>query len=267
MNSFWTNEEDRILADISKGYDEILPLLPGRSKTAIYSRANKLGYKRDRELIRKINSENQRQCIWEDLQNDEEFCEIIDGELLADGCIYRKRVKNRSCYEYSFIAGSVHREYAKYLYARLQPKLHSRASIKTIGIPKRKKSGFLPSRPFYSIRFSSVVFKSWYDRWYPNGSIKASVPNDLVLTPVVCLHWFLGDGSISHRTITLHTDNFEKQYVERLVRGLNSIKIDAKPAREKNKYDVIRLTTSGSSKFLAYIGASPIKEMSYKWGH
>ena len=78
----WTKEEDRTLADTSVDYDQLQKFLPHRTKRAIWSRASKLGHNRDLAIIRKVNSDNQRREEWTSLLEDEEFCEIIDGELL-----------------------------------------------------------------------------------------------------------------------------------------------------------------------------------------
>lgn len=87
----------------------------------------------------------------------------------------------------------------------------------------------MSSRDFYSYRVSSVLFKSFYDRWYPHGSIKVSVPEDLELNPTVCLHWYMGDGSLDCREqvkmfdINLHTENFNKQSIDILLKKLLDI--------------------------------------------
>ena len=186
MNN-WKEKEDRVLSDTSLNYDVIAALLPHRSQKGIWQRAHKLGYSRDTSVIAKVNSENQRKETWKELLNDKEFCEVIDGELLGDGCVFRKKVKNRNCYEYTFIAGSIHREYAEYLHGILVPKLKSKAKIKVVH-PSTSK-GYPNAKTFYSVIFSSVVFKEFYDRWYPCGSIKTTYPEDLQLTPISCLHW------------------------------------------------------------------------------
>lgn len=100
------------------------------AKKGIWSRASKLGFVRDTAIIRKVNSENQRKEGWTSLLDDKEFCSIIDGELLGDGCIYKKKVKNRKCHEYSFIAGSIHKEYAEYVHSKVCEKLGSKSKIK-----------------------------------------------------------------------------------------------------------------------------------------
>ena len=268
MNALWTKKEDKVLANTSLTYDIICKKLPHRSKRSIWSRAHKLGFPRDLDIIRKVNSENQRKDEWTSLLDDKEFCEIVDGELLGDGCIYKKKVKNRKCYEYTFIAGSIRKEYAEYLHSKLAKKLGSRAKVKPV---KPKKSGFPNTKVFYSVRFSNVIFTDFYSRWYPQGSIKVSVPEDLKLTATSCMHWYLGDGSLDSRykqrmfDLVLHTENFNAKAINMLIDKLKSVGHYFKTRRSKNKYTALRIHGDKARSFLAYIGQSPVKAFNYKW--
>ncbi len=266
----WTKEEDRTLADTSVDYDQLQKFLPHRTKRAIWSRASKLGHNRDLAIIRKVNSDNQRREEWTSLLEDEEFCEIIDGEVLGDGCIFKKKSTNRDCYEYSFIAGSIHEEYAQYLHDKIAIKLKSRARISTV--PPKYRENFGWSKKFYSVRFSSVVFKEFYERWYPNGSIKHTIPDDINLTPVICLHWYLGDGSLDSRCkahmfdLSLHTENFKKDSIEKLADFLKKIlNIKVSISRSKRKYYKLRIHGNDARSFLEYIGKAPVRALAYKW--
>ena len=261
----WTEKEDKVLSNTSLSYDVVAAQLPNRSQKGIWQRAHKLGFVRNAGIIAEVNSENQRKKEWETLSNDKKFCEVTDGELLGDGCIFRKKVKNRNCYEYTFIAGSIHKEYAEYVHGILAPKLKSKAQIQVVKPNKNKKSGFPTNKPFYSVRFSSVVFRSFYERWYPNGSIKTSCPTDLALTSTTCLHWYLGDGSINNKSITLYTDNFKQKYAKWLLEELSDRKIFGKLRLDKKQYSVIKLGVKDSSKFLKFVGVCPVDCFLYKW--
>lgn len=266
--NLWTLEEDKVLSDTSLNYDEIIAQLPHRSRKGIWQRAHKLGFNRDISLIAKINSENQRKKEWKTLLDDRKFCEVIDGELLGDGCIFRKKVKNRNCYEYTFIAGSIHREYAEYVHGIIAPKLKSKAKIKVV---KPNKNGYPNAKVFYSVRFSSVVFHDFYDRWYPNGSIKTTYPKDIQLLPSTCMHWYLGDGSLDSSfrrkmfEITLHTENFKHSEVDQLSNFLSSSVSIKTGTRKSKKYKAIRIHGKYAREFLKYIGSSPVKCFNYKW--
>lgn len=271
MSKLWTKEEDQILSDTSLHYDTICKKLPHRSKRSIWTRSHRLGYNRDINVIRNINSNNQKKDVWTKLLSDKEFYEIINGELLGDGCIYRKKVKNRKCYEYSFIAGSIHKDYAEYVHKILSRKLKSKAQIKTVKPNLDKKSAINSVKDFYSYRFSSVVFKSFYDSWYPKGSTKTTVPTNLKLSPTTCLHWYLGDGSLDSRSdakmfeLSLHTENFELESVSKLWRDIEKLGIKCSVAKSSKKYYKIRIHGNHARKFLKYIGRSPVKSFEYKW--
>lgn len=269
--NLWTKEEDKILSDTSVPYDSLLEKLPSRSKRSIWSRAHKLGYSRDASAISVAYSEMQRKEEWTTLLEDKEFCKVIDGELLGDGCVFRKGIKSGTGYEYTFIAGSIHKEYAEYLHGILAPKLKSKAKMRTISPPKNKKSGYPTNKPFYSVRFSSVVFKNFYARWYPEGSIKITYPKDLELTPTTCLHWYLGDGSLDSSfrrrmfEITLHTENFKHSEVDKMSELIFcSLNINTGVQNSK-KYKKIRIHGQHARQFLEYIGPSPIECFKYKW--
>lgn len=264
MSKIWTAYEDSVLAHTSLSYDLIREkFLPHRTKRSIWSRAAKLGYRRNFEVIQKVNSENQRKDEWTKLVDDREFCEIVDGELLGDGCIFRKKVKNRQCYEYSFIAGSVRREYAEYVHRKIGSKLDSKARIKTC-----QSSG---EKDFYSVRFSNVVFKNFYERWYTNGTHKIHVPQDFELSPSVCLHWYLGDGSLDSSArrhmfeITLHTECFDRDSIEYLMNRLSQNVGIAVKTRKSKQWRALRIHGDDARQFLNYIGYCPVASMAYKW--
>ena len=64
------------------------------------------------------------------------------------------------------------------------------------------------------------VFTELRDKWYPNG--KKIIPKDLIITPTVFLHWFLGDGNYNKsHGITLCTDSFSEKDVLTLINNLN----------------------------------------------
>jgi len=270
--NLWTEKEDKILSDTSLSYDIIAARLPNRSKRSIWTRAHKLGYSRDISVIAKINSENQHKDEWDSLLSDKKFCEVIDGELLGDGCICRKKVKNRNCYEYTFIAGSIHEEYAKYLHNILAPKLKSTAKINTVLPPTKSSKRITGTKKFYVVRFSSVVFKQFYDRWYPSGSIKTTCPDDFDFSPTVCLHWYLGDGSLDSSfrrrmfEITLHTENFKHSEVKKMSESLSdSLGIKTGTKKSNKIYRAIRIHGKYAREFLLHIGSSPVKCFDYKW--
>ena len=102
-------------------------------------------------------------------------------------------------------------------------------------------------------------------RWYPNE--KKAVPNDLVLTPLTALLWYLGDGSL-HRShgsyeVRLHTDCFIDQ--TKLISELARVEVNAYLVPEKRKYTIIRIPPASLRTFFEFIGEPPFTELAYKW--
>lgn len=65
------------------------------------------------------------------------------------------------------------------------------------------------SGKFEEYRISSVPLFDIYSLWYPNN--KKIVPQNLVLTPNILLHWYLGDGSLSFGSFYISTQSFTKE--------------------------------------------------------
>lgn len=92
------------------------------------------------------------------------------------------------------------------------------------------------------------------------------VPPDLVLTPLTCLHWYIGDGHLEkkHKGVYLCTQGFSENEVDFLISLLK--KLGIKATRHKNKD--IYLSVKSVLAFLNYIGHCPKKIESvykYKW--
>lgn len=91
-------------------------------------------------------------------------------------------------------------------------------------------------------------------RWYPNG-IKV-VPEDLVLTPIVAAHWFMGDGSSRWNTVKgtrtgsvscyFAANSFTLEGVKRLETGLIGLGI-GHISREPYKDMGARIWVHGNS--------------------
>lgn len=98
----------------------------------------------------------------------------------------------------------------------------------------------------------------------PRQKYVKKLPSMIQLTPVVCLMWFLGDGSLNrkNRYITLSTQGFSIFEVSLLAKLLNGLGF--KVAVYKNKD--IGITKISSMDFLHYIGPCPVACYEYKWG-
>jgi transposase len=204
----------------------------------------------------------------------DEFRQVIDGELLGDGSLRRLSVGA------SFAYGTANLEYATYLF-----ELFKRNKISMVGDKIRKRvmiptsGSFAKNGPATSYSFvakSNYEFGEIYDRWYPDD-VKI-VPHDLELTPIVVLHWYIGDGTTNGRSITLCTDSFtleENQLLSTLL--YEAVGIEPKvrecvlcscPGKYRfRKYYRLYIRRLDAKKFLEYIGQCPVKSYKYKWNY
>src|SRR5205823_10380602 len=109
-------------------------------------------------------------------------------------------------------------------------------------------------------------------RWYDDrlAGLCKVVPADLAVTPVIALHWYLGDGHLAvdrrpskagaKPRIRLSTDGFRPEDVERLAAQLTQFR--ARIGRFGNGLRIVL----DSAPFLDRIGLCPIPEVyGYKW--
>lgn len=193
-----------------------------------------------------------------------ELSEHLDGLLLGDGClVLEKDAKNpRFCF------GNKYKEYVDYVWKLLR--------IFNPKKPKpRKRKDKRKDWPAESLSYEFKTKRNpslnpFYRRWYrkkDNKNIK-KLPQDLKITPIVALHWHLGDGSFDKSTGWIHmaTDCFSKKEQEAiLISQLHRLGIKAKISPHEEKFR-IQIPRDYVKKFLDYIGKSPIKALEYRWG-
>ena len=258
----WNEKEIEIVKNTSRSLDDICLLIPNRSKESIRIKSNKLGYHRSGDALLR-NSSN-----YVELLEDKEFCQVIDGELLGDGCITRQNLRNKTYYIFTY--QTVNEQYARYLHSIISQKIKS---LSKVYIGQNKKVHYINNKlvvnnVFYALRFAHKVFQSFYNRWYISGHKK--VPCDLLLSPTICLHWYIGDGTICARSssvITLCTQSFKENEIDFLIQQLNSIGLRAtKCLYNKLKQQfIMRIICGHALNFLSFIGQSPVTSYAYKW--
>lgn len=251
----WTKEEIEILKDTTKTISKIHSLIPHRTAEAIRIKAGRLGYSRTGDALLR-NSVN-----YVELLNNFAFKEIVDGELLGDGCITKS---NRGHFIFSLTCGN--KGYAEYLHSVMAPLLNSKSKVHSgITKPHSINGKYISPRPHYCLRYSHKVFDYFYDRWYLP---KKNVPSDIELTPEICLHWYLGDGSISaNRTLQLNlsTDGFSQKDVIFLLNELKLKGLQPTMSNDRNIYYVLHFFGKHALEFLKYIGTCPVESLSYRW--
>lgn len=182
--------------------------------------------------------------------------EILNGLLLGDGCLNNKRGKNNALFQ----TACIKEEYIKYL----RDNLSILSDRKIYHYKNRGKSGI-----FMINSLSSVTLNELHSLWYKDN-IKC-IPSNLKLSPLCCLHWYIGDGTLSDdRRILLHTNGFLEKEVNLLIKLLNDIGIKS----TKHKHNVPKIMGHGYRiyigskyfpKFLEYIGKCPVDSFKYKW--
>lgn len=187
--------------------------------------------------------------------------EIIEGSLLGDGCLVTHGAPSAI-----FTQGGSKKHYIEWLRGLLvshniicRAKIHSRMGGK---------------KPSMCHSFASLSHSSLYEvcrLWYPFG-IKV-IPKALVLTPTMCLHWFLGDGGLTayhggyKPLVKLSTYCFHKNDLERVMKQLSAFKprlcYQQKQMDPGYGYKMIL-----ELEFLDYIGKCPHEieqDYGYKW--
>ncbi len=90
-------------------------------------------------------------------------------------------------------------------------------------------------------------FTQQRDRWYRDRKI---IPSDLVLTPVLCLVWYLGDGNLKRsKSVRLATCGFAESEVRRMCTQLGELGITS----NRQSDNTIYVTVSGTKKFFDFI--------------
>jgi hypothetical protein len=193
--------------------------------------------------------------------------EIIEGNLLGDGCISRNH-GNRSCvYQHS----TKYRDHLIWL-----KKLFEQEGIQTNKIYVRPPYVGLKGKAFfgesYSFRTEFLpAFRVLRDRWYAPVKI---VPENLVLTPTTLLHWYLGDGNLSQAgksflRLKFSSQGFTRTDNELLIGKLLEVGLEATLRKEWNGSGcIIGLRSSSVRRFFDLIGDCPTslyESYGHKW--
>lgn len=185
---------------------------------------------------------------------NEHALEIINGELLGDGCLSLSgSYKSNACFQHS----TANINYGEYLYDKLNKE----------SVPLLNKE-FLSARngkPQFRTRSTTNQFwTELHNKWY-NMGIKA-VPDDIKLTKETCLHWYLGDGYFEHKTSKFSTCGFNKDECKMLSKMLTDIGFVANINKRSGGYYVIRFSKYSYQDFLEWIGPCPVKGYEHRWG-
>ena len=185
--------------------------------------------------------------------------EAIDGFLLGDGSIMTdKRVRTEVA---RFTCSVEYMEFCQYMMSFFAKYDSNSKTYQS----KRMNQGFICQG---KTRFHPDIYKQ-YLRWYPlspNGKRIKQPPDDVRVTPLSVMIWYLGDGTaVQSRhsvSIRLSTDSFLAERVELLVNKLQKESIDC----HRNNDNRIRIDVKGIPAFFGFIGqVSPVKCYDYKF--
>jgi transposase-like protein len=208
-----------------------------------------------------------------DISITSELMEIIEGNLLGDGCISLVQPDQRSGY---YQHGSKHINHINWIRDLFEEqkfpmkKIHSKEAFSRIVIGKNRSNvaNFLES--FYIKSKCTPSLKVIREKWYTaEGKI---IPHSLKLTPKKILHWYLGDGSRNkdRDRIELATNGFTEIDNKFLVTLLNELGIMAQvnSASSGKGFRIYVSRKENFRNFFSLIGPCPpelITDYGHKW--
>lgn len=190
--------------------------------------------------------------------------EVLYGALLGDGSLAKYKDSVNTCLSY----GSKSRQHVEFVMRYFKQYVapsgiccHSVFDTRT----NKTYAGF------YFRTINNSTFEQEREHWYVNG--KKVIPADLELTPLVCLIWYIGDGTLCHsgrsESIRLATNCFSKSEQEQILIP-QLLQFDAHLLKKgvgkdgKMQY-CITIPRHKVCDFLNYIGPCPFDDYSYKW--
>lgn len=192
---------------------------------------------------------------------------VIIGSLLGDGSI----IKHKKCKNSYFSYVSSQKEHVDYIYyfiKELMTERYKDGPVKSETFDLRTNKTYVS----YSIRTkNNICFKNIRNEWYKEKKI---IPENLILNPLICKIWYLGDGGIlkskrhvASNYIKLSTDGFEPKYVLNIIKKLNFFEARIQYRNKEKTQSAILIPRYKIKDFLKYIGECPIECYKYKWDY
>lgn len=142
--------------------------------------------------------------------------DVLVGELLGDGCITwgDHTVKEKS-YSGVFAYCTSKKGYLEWLFQLLGDLGLKQGgnTLTKITQPSVRDSGFYTLKESTSYRAKTLTYRelrAYREKWYLNETKRP--PADIVITPTVLRHWFIGDGTLAKITSNRTRGNGEFQY-------------------------------------------------------
>lgn len=266
------------LPDLTK---ELLTTQYLTSKKSISDIAEELGYGRDfiHRKLKQFNiprrslSESQRLWKCNHVLLSGAVLEFLTGELLGDG-----HLDHSGPVSSAYVTSSKHKDYVVWLSSVFKGfgieqagSLHCQVGI----CPDPDPSKTYRFKTFHYSSRRYVELRTLQEKWYRPATREERergkkfvkiIPTDLVLTPLMCRQWYIGDGSLGSG-ITLNTQGFtttEVNFLASLLAGLG-LKTTGSDTRLCGTTYIWKKSVKD---FLNYIGPCPnqIKPIfGYKW--
>lgn len=192
--------------------------------------------------------------------------EVLYGALLGDGSLVTHKHGTNSYFCYL----SKSKQHVEYVMNYFNNYLTKAGVLESDYTDKRTNKIY--HRSSAKTRSNEVFTQEKY-RWYLDG--KKIIPNDLVLTPLTCLIWYIGDGCISHgnrtQNIKLATQCFTKEEQENILipqlKDFEASLMKADISKNGEQQYFIYIPKRKIKKFLEYIGPCPFLDYEYKWNY
>lgn len=187
--------------------------------------------------------------------------EIIYGALLGDGSLIKPKEGENCLFGYT----SKSKQHVEFVCNDFIKYSIQNGIVYSSIFDKRTNSTY--NR--YSFRTqANIAFTKLYKEWYHNG-VKI-IPENLVLTPLICLIWYIGDGCLSNlrdsQELVLATNCFSKENQEQiLLPQLQNFEAKLRHCT-KEQYRII-IPRRKIQNFLNYIGECPFADYQYKWDY
>lgn len=192
---------------------------------------------------------------------------IIDGCLLGDGCLIISKSGKNPYFSYC----SKNKDHVEYVFKYFKNLCNYSEIKETSYFDIRTQKTYTR---FVFITKCLEELMPIYLNWYREKG-KNIIPDDLVLSELNCLFWYIGDGglvrsfrsnhSLRSESLKLSTHCFDVDDLSKKI--IPQLKeFEAKVYFSENK-PVILIPRRKVKDFLTYIGPCPVPSYSYKWNY
>ncbi len=221
--------------------------LVGCGRSLVYQRLAQIGVPSRDKSSSSVLRRGNHVCL------SAELLEILDGELLGDGCL-----QSVSAHSARYEHTSKHRSYLDWLNDQFVLFGFRAAKVDAM---KNKVAPYYRYRTRHYIELLQVK-----ERWYPDG--RKAVPSGITLSPITVRQWFIGDASVAQKgrpgqSVTFHTEGFSPFENQRLADRLQDV-IGAEAA--VSRQNTVRLPSASVAALYAYMTPCP-KELMSVYGY